>query len=226
MTETNPAYAGRVKYTEDRSRKYQKRKPTKHSAEMRLLEKAFALIPKDHRVLDAPCGGGRVTLHLAQLGFRISSADLSDAMIKITRENVERAGLKTTVEKQDVERFSYPDREFDTVVSFRLFHHFPNADIRRRVVRELCRIADKFVVLSYFSPASFTSIRNRLVEKLTGKQSKKYSTSLSEVEGYFGEAGFRLVQDFAQTPLIHTLHVAVFARGEKKHEGCGCGHQH
>jgi 2-polyprenyl-3-methyl-5-hydroxy-6-metoxy-1,4-benzoquinol methylase len=218
MTETNPAYSGRVKYTEDRSRKYQKRKPTKHTAEMRLLEKAFALIPKDHKVLDAPCGGGRVTLHLAQLGYPVSSADLSDAMIKITRENVEKAGLPVTVEKQDVEKFTYPDRRFDTVVSFRLFHHFPNTDIRRRVAKELCRIADKYVVLSYFSPASFTSMRNKVVAKLTGKESKKYSTPLREVEGYFKEGGFRLVQDFAQTPLLHTLHVAVFARGGKPHE--------
>jgi 2-polyprenyl-3-methyl-5-hydroxy-6-metoxy-1,4-benzoquinol methylase len=216
MTETNPAYAGRVKYTEDRSRKYQKRKPAKHTAEMRLLEKAFALIPKDHKVLDVPCGGGRVTLHLAQLGYQMRSADLSDAMIKITRENIEQAGLKISVEKQDVERFTFPDRQFDTVVSFRLFHHFPNADVRGRVAKELCRIADKFVVLSYFNPASFTSIRNKVVEKLTGKRSKKYATPLKEVESYFNEAGFELVEDFAQAPLLHTLHVAVFGRGGKR----------
>jgi 2-polyprenyl-3-methyl-5-hydroxy-6-metoxy-1,4-benzoquinol methylase len=218
MSNPRSAYAGRVKYTEDRSRKYQQRKPAKHAAEMRLLERAFELVPKGHRVLDVPCGGGRVTLYLSGLGYPVSAADLSEAMIRITAENVAKAGLKASVEKQDVERFTFPDRKFDTVVSFRLFHHFPNTDLRRRVAKELCRVADKFVVLSYFSPASFTSMRHKVVETLTGKRSKKYATSLAEVEDYFQEAGFHLVQDFAQTPLIHTLHVAVFARGGKKHE--------
>lgn len=212
MTDTKPAYTGRTKYTEDRSRKYQKRKPGKHSAEMRLVERAFALIPKTHRVLDVPCGGGRVTVQLAGLGYRMAAADLSDAMIEIARDNFKKAGIDATVSKQDVEKFALSDRSVDTIVSFRLFHHFPNTDIRRRVVKELCRVAAKNVVLSYFSPASFTSAKNALRSKLSGKESKKFATSLKEVEGYFNDCGFKLVKDFAQLPLVHTLHAAVFER--------------
>jgi 2-polyprenyl-3-methyl-5-hydroxy-6-metoxy-1,4-benzoquinol methylase len=215
MTEKNAAYAGRVKYTEDRSRKYQQRKSGKNSAEMRLLERAFALIPKTHRVLDAPCGGGRVSIHLAGMGYQVSAADLSEAMIKIAREKFAQNGLNATVEQQDVEKFTYPDRQFDTIVSFRLFHHFPAADIRRRVTNELCRVAGKNVVLSYFSPVSFTSMRNKMVAAIGGKKSQKYSTPLSEVKGYFKANGFRLVKDFAQLPIVHTLHVAVFERAGK-----------
>jgi len=215
MTEKNAAYAGRVKYTEDRSRKYQQRKSGKNSAEMRLLERAFALIPKTHRVLDAPCGGGRVSIHLSGMGYQVSAADLSEAMIKIAREKFAQNGLTATVEQQDVEKLTYPDRHFDTIVSFRLFHHFPDQDIRRRVATEFCRVAGKNVVLSYFSPVSFTSMRNKMVAAIGGKKSKKYSTPLSEVKGYFKANGFRLVKDFAQLPLVHTLHVAVFERGAK-----------
>src|SRR5438876_12248204 len=120
-TEQTPAYRGRVKYTESAARKYQQRKPGKHRAEMRLLDRAFAHIPKTHRVLDVPCGGGRVTLHLSKKGYKMSSADLSENMIVIARQAV---GEGITVEKQDVERLTYPDKHFDSIVSFRLFHHF------------------------------------------------------------------------------------------------------
>ena len=215
MTAKNAAYAGRIKYTEDRSRKYQQRKPAKHTAEMRLLERAFALIPKTHRVLDAPCGGGRVSIYLSGLGYQVSAADLSEAMIKIAREKFAQKGLSVAVEQQDVEKLTYSDRHFDTLVSFRLFHHFPDQDIRRRVVNELCRVAGKNVVLSYFSPISFTSMRNKFAAAIGGKKSKKYSTPLSEVERYFKANGFRLRKDFAQLPLVHTLHVAVFERAGK-----------
>src|SRR5262245_10416964 len=154
MTEQQVAYRGRVKYNEKAAKRYQVRKAGKHLAEMRLVDRAFKLIPKSHRVLDLPCGGGRVTVHLAKQGYNLSSADLSEAMLEIARENATKNDLKCPVERQDIEKLTYADRAFDTVVSFRLFHHFPNPEIRQRAVTELCRVARQFVALSYFSPAS------------------------------------------------------------------------
>lgn len=212
MTEQQVAYRGRVKYNEKTARKYQVRKEGKHLAEMRLVDRAFKLIPKSHRVLDLPCGGGRVTVHLAKQGYDLSSADLSESMLAITRENVAKNGFKCPVERQDIEKLTYGDRAFDTVVSFRLFHHFPNPEIRQRAVTELCRVAKQFVALSYFSPASVTSVKRGLRAAMGGRKSDKHPTPLSEVKKYFVKAGFKLVKDFAQLPIIHTLHLAVFER--------------
>src|SRR5437867_11865870 len=114
-----PAYQARVRYDKETATRYQQRKPEKHRAEMRLVDRAFALIPKTHRVLDVPCGGGRVTVHLARQGYSLSSADLSEAMRAIARENVARNGLTCPVEHQDVEQLTYRDCSFDTVISFR-----------------------------------------------------------------------------------------------------------
>jgi cyclopropane fatty-acyl-phospholipid synthase-like methyltransferase len=212
MTKPTAAYPGRVKYDEKQSGKYQRRKPHKHKAEMRLIDRAFQRIPKNHRVLDIPCGGGRVMMHLAQKGYAASGADLSESMLTIAQESVFEAKLSCTVERQDLEKLTYADGHFDTIVCFRLFHHFPNAKIRQRVVSELCRVAGQFVVLSYFSPYSVQSVRR----KLSGKDTDRFATSLAEVEGYFRPAGFRLVEDYAQMRVLHTLHLAVFARREKK----------
>jgi ubiquinone/menaquinone biosynthesis C-methylase UbiE len=212
MTEPSVAYRGRVKYDEKTAQRYQVRKESKHRAEMRLVDRAFTLIPKTHRVLDLPCGGGRVTVHLAQQGYDLSSADLSEAMLAITRESVAKNGLKCPVERQDIEKLTYPDKHFDSVISFRLFHHFPNPEIRQRAVTELCRVARQFVAISYFSPASVTSVKRQLRVAMGGRKSDKHPTSLAEVQSYFAKAGFRFVKDFARMPLVHTLHVAVFER--------------
>ena len=212
MPQSTVTYRGRVKYTEAVARQYQARKQGKHMAEMRLIDRAFALIPKSHRVLDIPCGGGRVALHVADKGYATGLGDLSEPMLAIARENVAKAGLDCAVERQDIEALSYGDRAFDTIVSFRLFHHFPTPEIRRRAVRELCRVAGQFVVISYFSTKSVTSVRRKLQASLGGRKTSKYSTPLSEVRGYFDEAGFELVKDFAEMPIIHTLHLAVFKR--------------
>ena len=215
MTQETVAYRGRVKYTEAAAKRYQVRKEGKHLAEMKLVDRAFSLIPKAHRVLDLPCGGGRVTVHLGLQGYKMSSADLSDAMLAITKENIAQNGLQGTVEKQDIEKLTYADQHFDSLISFRLFHHFPNPEIRQRAVSELCRIAKQFVAISYFSPASVTSVKRSIRSAMGGRKSDKHPTSLTEVKRYFAKAGFRFVKDFARTPIIHTLHVAVFERDSK-----------
>jgi len=206
-----PTYNGRVKYTPEKARAYQVRAERKEKAELRLVERAFAIIPRG-QVLDAPCGGGRVTMMLAGLGYKMTAADLSDAMLEITREKITANGLKIPVEKQDLEHLTYPDHHFDAIISFRLFHHFPNDEIRQRVVTELCRVAKGFVALSYFSPYSYTSLDRKWRAARGGRKSQKHSTSLREVKSYFEKCGFELVRDFARLNLIHTLHLAVFRR--------------
>ena len=212
MTRPLVTYRGRIKYHKEAALKYQQRKPSKHRAEMRVLDRAFKLIPKTHKVLDVPCGGGRVTIHLSKKGYEVSAADLSEDMIEIARQAIADNKLDCSVERQDVEKFTLGDRSFDTIVSFRLFHHFPNPEIRQRVAKELCRVAAHNVVLSYFSPNSWTSVKRKLRAARGGRKSDKHATSLAEVEEYFKQAGVRLMKNFARTPLIHTLHVAVFER--------------
>ncbi len=217
MSQPTAAYRGRTKYDEKTARQYQGVKESKHRSEMRLVDRAFARVPKSHRVLDVPCGGGRVTAHLAMQGYKVSAADLSDSMIEIARETFAGEKLNCTVEKQDIEKLTFADKSFDSIISFRLFHHFPDTEIRQRAVTELCRVARKYVALSYFSPMSVTSLKRKLRAAMGKRKSQKHSTPLSEVKKYFEGAGFKLVKDFSRTPFIHTMHLALFERvGETK----------
>lgn len=211
------AYLGRVKYTPAQSLKYQDRDPRKHRAEMALIRRAFAGIPNDHRVLDVPCGGGRAALELARQGYRVLAGDLSESMRQIAMLNLSEAGCDGPVLSLDVEDLQLADRSVDAVLCFRLFHHFPSEEIRRRVVAELCRVSRRYVVISYLSVWAYTSLVRRFQSSVLGKPVSKFSTSLREVAGHFEESSFRLVQDYARMPLIHTLHLAVF---ERMDEGC------
>jgi cyclopropane fatty-acyl-phospholipid synthase-like methyltransferase len=208
-----PAYSGRVRYTAAASLRYQKRNPRRHEAEMRLIERAFQLVPPG-RVLDVPCGCGRVGFWLARQGFTVTAADLSDAMLDLTREEAARESLNVDVQKQDVERLQFPEKNFDSVISFRLFHHFPNREIRARAVAELCRVSRQHVLISYFSPWSTSALKQRGQIFFFNHTKKKFPTPLKELRGYFEANGFRLVRDFAQSPFFHTLHLAVFERAK------------
>lgn len=212
MREPSVSYQGRIKYDDRLAHKYQTRKAGKHGAEMRLIARAFELIPKPAKVLDVPCGGARVALFLAAQGYEVTAADLSPAMLRIAQENVANSGYPIRVEYGDVEKLAYTDRAFNAVICFRLFHHFPGPKIRAQVVGELCRVAQRHVALSYFSPVSYTSLKRKLRAKWTGITTDRYATSAAEVKSYFARQQFQLVRDFAQFPLLHTLHLALFER--------------
>jgi ubiquinone/menaquinone biosynthesis C-methylase UbiE len=202
-------------YDAEQARRYREQKPPrKHRAEMQLVDRALACIPRPRQLLDVPCGYGRVIEHLHAQGLRVSGADLSEPMLELARESLARRGWSGALERQDLQQLGYPERAFDAVLCFRVFHHFPDAATRRAVVSELCRVAARNVLLSYFSPSSFTSRLSALRVALGLKQPTRYPTPLSELEGYFGACGFRLVRDVARRSFVHSLHISVWERAD------------
>jgi ubiquinone/menaquinone biosynthesis C-methylase UbiE len=203
-----------TRYTPEAAERYQRRKAVKHEGEMALVRRAFEGLPKG-TVLDVPCGGGRVAMQLADLGFQATAADLSPGMRDIAQAAFDERSLAIKAHLEDVGKMSFPDRSFDAVISFRLFHHFSDVTTRRRAVAELCRVARTHVALSYFSPWSVTAVKRFFQRSLLGRTTK-FHTSLREVAGYFDEAGFELVADHARWRGIKTLHLAVFRRRDAK----------
>lgn len=202
-------YRAKTNYTEEKARGYANRDARRNVPELQLVERAFRLIPSG-RVLDVPCGGGRVTVLLSQLGYDMSAADYAEPMREITRETLAAKGLNLPVFKEDIENLSQADRSFDAVVCFRFFHHLPSEQLRRKVVGELCRVARQHVAMSYFNPKTLRALEQKL-RRLRGKKLSVFNTPLAEVTAYFEANGFKLVKNF---PLdaINNLHLAVFAR--------------
>lgn len=206
-------YRAKSNYTEANARGYANRDARRNLPELELVTRAFQLIPKPARVLDVPCGGGRVTVLLGQLGYEMAAADYSDPMRQITRETTAANGLEIEVFKEDIEQLSQPDNSFDAIICFRFFHHLPNEELRRKVVGELCRVARRHVAMSYFNPRTLRALEQK-IRRLRGKKLTVFNTSRAEVSGYFADHGFRLVKDFP-LDLVNNLHLAVFERASR-----------
>jgi SAM-dependent methyltransferase len=183
-----------------------------YSAELLLIDQAFVNIPHTHRVLNIPCRTGKVATYLAQQGYTVSAADDSDEMLNITWASVSDQKSRCMIERQVIGRVSQPDRSFDTVVSSGFFHYLSEPRLRYEVIKDLCRVANHYVVLSYYSPLSIFSMKHRVLAWWRGTQPEKHATSLKEIELYFQLEGFYLVKDYASLPLLRTLHLALFER--------------
>ena len=209
-------YKERIKYSRGAAESYSRREPDKHRSEMELIEKGLKFTSGIKTILDAPCGVGRASVLLAQKGYAVTAVDLGNGALEFTRDALTQANVPGTVLKDDIEHMQFSDGAFDAVLCFRLFHHFPNVGVKERVAKELCRVAKDYVLISYISPWSFTTVRRRVKLALFNKPLKQHHTSLRELTGYFAAHGFSLVEDIPQQRYVHSLHLAVFKRIDSK----------
>lgn len=209
---TPPNYAPRVKHSDDKAQAYLERRPEKHRAEMQLIEAAFDSLPPIHTVLDAPCGVGRASIWLAQQGYQVTGVDLGEAALKVAAEQVKAAGVDVTIESQNVFDMTYEDRAFDAVLCFRLLHHFADPAQRHEMITEMCRVADRYVVMSYHSPWSIATVRRRIRNRMGGKPIVQHPASRGEMLAAFADNGFTLHHHSSWSPYLHSLQLGVFAR--------------
>lgn len=204
----------RVKSDPVSAQLYTKRKPRKHQFEMQMVSEAFEMLPavEVKTVLDAPCGVGRLSLWLAQKEFEVTAVDLGESAVKLTNELLRDQNFKETAEWQDIFNMRFADGEFDASVCFRLLHHFKEVSDQQTLIAELCRVSSKYVVISYFSPYSVTSMRRRLRKTMTGKPVKQNPMPLSHLKRLFGPHHFELCGTVKRSGLLHSLQVAVFKK--------------
>lgn len=130
---------------------------------------------KDVRILDFPCGTGRLTRLLTEQHYTsIHCADISPAMINEARNNCRIGDPDTglSFEVADIMNTSYANKEFDLVVCNRLFHHFTERETRLNALKELHRICDGYLVVSFFNRFSISAAYKSIRRALAGKKAK------------------------------------------------------
>ncbi len=207
----------RVKSDAHSAESYAQRKPAKHQAEMNMVSQAVQLFPADaiQTFLDAPCGVGRLSLWLGQKGFAVTAIDLGEAAVELTKKLLSEAGIDADVNCQNVFDMVYEDNAFDATICFRLLHHFGAQQDQQALINELCRCTKKYVLISYISPYSFTSIRRKIRNLLTGKPIKQNPNSLKQLQAMFHANGCSLFGRVKRSGFLHSLQLAVFIKNSE-----------
>src|SRR6185312_6486776 len=102
-------------------------------------------------ILDVGTGTGRAALLFARGGAYVTGVDASAQMLAIARQRAADEGLQASFRLGDAHDLDFPDRAFDVTVSLRLLMHTPKW---RRCIAELCRVADRLVIVDYPSATS------------------------------------------------------------------------
>lgn len=143
--------------------------------EHRCIRQFVESLTPGSRILDLPCGTGRLTPLLQSRGLRVVGADCSEWMVQAARETwtrgeafVDSPAGAPTFEVRQAMRTGYPEGAFDAVICNRLFHHFREASTREAVLRELGRICRGPIMVSFFNSFALDAVRLKIRHRLRG----------------------------------------------------------
>jgi len=110
--------------------------------ELALLGRALARAGPAERLLDCPCGAGRLLPLLLRSARHVTAADFSREMIRQAR------GAPVEFVNASVLALPFRDRAFDIAICHRLLHHLSAAE-RSAALTELARVARRSVLVSF-----------------------------------------------------------------------------
>lgn len=114
-----------------------------------MLRQALERAGPADRVLDVPCGAGRLTSTIAAHAREVVAVDVARAMLAEARGTWAARGAPPAFVNASAFALPFADGAFDVAVCWRLLQHFEKVEDRARILRELGRVTRRAIVLSF-----------------------------------------------------------------------------
>lgn len=185
----------------------------------RTLKKALNAIPHSDisslRILDVPCGTGRITQYLLEQGTHVTGADISEEMMQVAEKKVSAFNTFGGFYPMDASALTFEDNAFDVVVSIRFMGHIPQ-DVRIKILKEFARVS-QYAVVEYDLQSKTVELRRNVDSLLkTGIQLPKrwgwHIFTKNELYGEVKEAGLHVVKMWAKLPYLSGSHYVLMRR--------------
>ena len=144
-------------------------------------------------VLDVPSGRGRFTSRILEAGYRLTSADLSEPMLRAAIDEAGAASAFRGAVRCDAERLPFGAGSFDMVLSVRFLFHVP-PDLRAGILREFARVSRRFVVVDVRHKYCWTTHTKRWKAWILRRAPPSKRASLAEIDRDLEAAGLRLAR--------------------------------
>ena len=181
------------------------------STQARVLANLIGTI-RNRVILDVGTGTGRAALLLARGGAHVTGVDASSEMLAIARKRATEEGAPVRFLVGDAHALDFSDRTFDVAISLRVIMHTPHW---QRCVAELCRVAERLVIVDYPSAHSFAAFESmaRGLAHAVGVRTEPYRVfSDRMIADAFASQGFRIRSVHRQFVLPIAFHKAIGSR--------------
>ena len=159
--------------------------------ELKIVKKFLSLIiNKDMRILDIPCGTGKLGFLLSNFPITIVAGDISKSMLSLAKNEYDADKINFKI--IDAIDIPYNEDYFDVTVCLRLFQRIPS-ETRIKILSEFQRVCKKNLIISY----SYTSIWQKIggiIKRIFIKRSELlFTENLQIIENELNQFGFEVI---------------------------------
>lgn len=180
-------------------------------AERRGLRRAVALLPPGARILDAPCGTGRLLGLFLDAGLRPIGGDISAEMITVARERTHAAEPPVRFSRMDFTHVPLATHAVLATFSMRFLPHIP-PDERVRMLREFRRVSQRWVVISLSLSSPWQRLRRRIKDWLGHQKPTRHPVTNTALAEELRRAGLREVRRLWTFPVLSEQIVLICER--------------
>ena len=169
--------------------------------EKRMVGKCFREVPKAQRIVDVPCGTGRLAEALLKHGYSVHGIDISEEMLLVAKQRLGAYGPRFTTEVADVKHLPARVALYDGALCARVLMHFP-LDQQIEFLTGVARLSRSVVVINHSVDSSYQRLRRRLKRLLGHQASALHPISSKDVRVLLKSAGLREVKRKRLLPII------------------------
>jgi len=154
---------------------------------------------KDLTILDIPCGFGRFTPLFLKNHMKVISSDISQAMVKRTREKSQDYKGEKYYLVASVKELPFREGSIHVTFTARLLHHNLTAEDRIRILKELRRVTKRYAIVTMYRENLF----HKLTRRIRGLKRIIVMLSDEEITREITHSGFRIIEKRIMLPIFH-----------------------
>ena len=152
-------------------------------------------------ILDAPCGTGRMSRLFLEKGLKVIGGDVSAQMMAVARKRLGDTKGEIGFCRMDLTRLPLQDASVAGAFSIRFLPHIKPSE-RVLMLRELRRVARKWVVISISVSSPWHRLRRKIRDWLGLPKSVRYPATLREIEAELQQSGLTIARKIWTFPIL------------------------
>lgn len=175
------------------------------------FEKAFAknmyeMVGREAVIVDVPCGSGRF-FKIFSKARKLIMVDYSENMLNAAKERFE-IGENVQMLQGEITNLPLESDIAELCFCMRLFHHMKTDEIRLNALKELARISNKYVALSFYNK----NCLRYYWRKMLGKKIRGNYITFDHIVGLAKQIGLEIVERFPKLNLVEQQCLVVFKK--------------
>ena len=158
--------------------------------EKRVILRGFAGLPRGDKIVDIPCGTGRLAEPLLEAGYLVHGMDISDEMLTVARRRPTRFRSAFTTEVADARELQKPDELFDAALCARVLMHF-DLEEQTNFLSGVAKLVSKRVVINQSLSSPYQRFRRAIKRVLQHQPSAQHPVTNAEIRELLTRSGLR-----------------------------------